>query len=533
MQSVVLYDATLREGAQGAGASFTVEDKLRIVQMLDTLGVAYIEAGNPGSNPKDAEFYRRVQGKPLKHAKLVAFGATCRVGVAPQDDANIQALLSAQTPVVAIFGKSWDFHVTEVLKATLDQNLDIITQTIAYLCEQGREVVFDAEHFFDGYKHNSRYALRVLDAALAAGASYLALCDTNGGCFPHEIEAITAEVVARYGGQRVGIHCHNDTGMAEANAIVALRAGAVMAQVTMGGLGERCGNTNLFTLLPNLQLKLGYNCIGEEELSQLTHICHAFYDLANTQPDQRAPYVGRNAFSHKAGMHIDGVNKNAASFEHVDPATVGAERHFLVSEVAGRMAVYKKVRRILPNIRKDSPEIGAIVENLKQREFEGYQFEGAEASFELMVRELVGIHKPHFDLKSFKVMINEPALDGEVASAVVQVRVDGKEEISAAVGNGPVNALDGALRRALGGFYPMLGEMRLTDYKVHVLDSRQASAATVRVLIESRDGRRVWYTTGVSSDIIAASWRALVDSLEYKLLLDGVPAPRSNGHSNP
>lgn len=518
-KQAVIYDATLREGVQGAGATFSVEDKLRIVELLDSMGVAYIEAGNPGSNPKDAEFYQKVALNPPKHAKLAAFGATCRVGVSPAEDANIKALLSADTPVVTIFGKTWDFHVTEVLRATPEQNLQIIADTVGYLCAQGREVVFDAEHFFDGYKRNPEYALAALSAAREAGAAWLCLCDTNGGCFPQEVARIVTEVEGRFG-PCVGIHAHNDTGMAEANAVIAMENGAVMAQVTLGGWGERCGNTDLFTLVPNLQLKLGYSCIGGQSLLQLAEYSRRFYDLANEPPVARAPYVGHNAFAHKAGMHIDGVNKNAASFEHIDPASVGAKRQFLLSEVAGRVAVLKKVQRFMPDLTRDSPEIAAIIGELKRMEHNGYQFEGAQASFELMVRRLLGRHTPFFELKGFKVMINEPALDGEIASAVVQVRVGGQEEISAAVGNGPVNALDQAARRALERFYPSLGAARLTDFKVRVLNSRDATAAPVRVVIESTDNRHTWRTTGVSTDMINASWSALVDSLEYKLLLD-------------
>lgn len=522
-KQAIIYDATLREGVQGAGATFSVEDKLRIVELLDNMGVAYIEAGNPGSNPKDAEFYQKVALAPPQHAKLAAFGATCRVGVAPQDDANIQALLSANTPVVTIFGKTWDFHVTEVLRATLDQNLTIISDTVSYLHAQGREVVFDAEHFFDGYKRNPDYAMAALRAAHKAGASWLCLCDTNGGCFPHEISQIVQTVVQHFG-DCVGIHAHNDIGMAEANAVTAIRNGSMMAQVTMGGWGERCGNTDLFTLLPNLQLKLGYDCVPNDQLIKLAEYSRQFYDLANEPAHARAPYVGHNAFAHKAGMHIDGVNKNAASFEHIAPESVGAQRQFLLSEVAGRVAVLKKVQNFMPDLTKDSPEIVAIMEQLKHMEHTGYQFEGAQASFELMVRRLLGQHTPYFDLKGFKVMINEPALDGEIASAVVQVRVHDQEEISAAVGNGPVNALDKAARRALERFYPSLSTVRLTDFKVRVLDSRDATAAPVRVVIQSTDSRHTWKTTGVSTDVIDASWNALVDSLEYKLLLDKVQA---------
>ena len=520
-KKVLLYDATLREGAQGADTAFSVQDKLRVVELLDDLGISYIEAGNPGSNPKDAEFYRLVRFSPPRNAKLVAFGSTCRVKTPPSEDKNVQALLSAQTPAVAIFGKSWDFHVTDILKTTLEDNLALIYHTVEYISRQNKEVIFDAEHFFDGYKHNSAYAMEALQTALNAGAKWLCLCDTNGGCFPNEVEKVTKEVVGRFG-NCVGIHAHNDTGMAEANAIVAVGGGACMVQTTLGGWGERCGNTDLFTVLPNLQLKLGYDCVPADNLKRLHARSLAFYDLVNTNANPRSPYVGRYAFSHKAGMHIDGVTKNSSSFEHVDPALVGMDRAFLLSEVSGRTAVFKKVQRIAKNITKDSPEIERIIEELKRLEYEGYQFEGAEASFELMVRRLLGLYQPFFVLRGFRVSVNEPALDGEIAAAMVQVRVGEDDEISAAVGNGPVHALDRAARRALERFYPTLHDSRLSDFKVRVLDSRNGTAAPVRVLIESTDSRRSWTTTGVSTDIINASWNALVDSLEYKLLLDGI-----------
>ncbi|MFZ5974623.1 MAG: citramalate synthase [Bacillota bacterium] len=517
----VIYDATLREGAQGAGASFTVEDKLKIVDMLDELGVSYIEAGNPGSNPKDAAFFERMQNHPLKQAKLTAFGATCRVGVDPKDDANIQALMSANTPVVCIFGKSWDFHVTEILKATLEENLAIIAETVRYFKQQGKEVVYDAEHFFDGYKNNPEYALRTLESAHNAGADWLCLCETNGGTFPNEIEAIFKDVAARFNA-KLGIHAHNDTGMAEANAVMAALNGATMVQVTIAGWGERCGNTDLFTLLPNLQLKLGFDCLPPEKLQTLVSFAHTFHELANLGVNPRAPYVGFNAFAHKAGMHIDAVAKNPTSFEHVPPALVGAERAFLISEVAGRTAVLKKIQRIVPDVQKDSPDIRKIVEQLKQLEYQGYQFEGADASFELMVLRTLGLHKPFFTLKGFKVIVNEPAPDGKIASAMVHILVDGVEEVTAAIGNGPVNALDIATRKALERFYPSLNSMVLSDYRVRVLDSKFATAAPVRVLIESSDAQHTWTTVGVSTDIIEASWHALVDSLEYKLFKDNM-----------
>lgn len=517
---VVLYDATLREGAQGPGASFTVEDKLRIVDMLDDLGVTYIEAGNPGSNPKDAAFYDRMKSHSLKQAKLVAFGSTSRVGIDPKDDANVKALLSAQTPVVCIFGKSWDFHVEHILKATLQQNIDIIGDTVRYLKAQGKEVVYDAEHFFDGYKHNPEYAVKTLHAANDAGADWLCLCETNGGCFPSEVSEITKKMVDIFG-DKIGIHAHNDTGMADANAVSSVQNGGKMVQFTIAGWGERCGNTNIFTILPNLQLKLGYDCITPEKMKGMVKFAHAFHELANQGIEPGSPYVGFNAFAHKAGMHIDAITKNSKSFEHVDPELVGAKRSFLISEVAGRSAVLKRIQSIVPDVSKDSPAISQIVNKIKEMELQGYQFEGADASFELMVLRELNMHEPYFMLEDFKTMVIEPPRTcGEAASAMVHIKVDGEDEVTAANGNGPVNAIDRAIRKALKRFYPAVEEISLTDYRVRVLDTKFATAAQVRVLIESTDSKDTWTTVGVSADIIEASWQALVDSLEYKLMKD-------------
>lgn len=516
---VTLYDATLREGAQGAGASFSLEDKVRIVHLLDELGVPYIEAGNPGSNPKDAEFYARMRNIHLKNSRLAAFGATCRVGADPEQDGNLQALLSAETPVITLFGKSWDFHVTHVLHAELAQNVDIIAKSIRYFTDRGREVCFDAEHFFDGYKHNPDYALQVLTAARQAGARWLCLCDTNGGCFPHEVADITRRCVELFG-DAVGIHAHNDTGMAEANTTQAILQGAGMAQVTANGLGERCGNADLFTTVPNLQLKLGHPCLPQDSLAALRSTSLAISELCNQQPDARKPYVGAQAFTHKAGMHIDGVSKHPTTFEHVPPDSVGNERTFVLSEIAGRAAVLAKIQKVLPDIDKGAPEVALMVERLKHMEFEGYQFEGADASFELEVRRMLRPFPPLFELKNFKVIVTEPAHDGDIATAMIEVLVGGVSEITAANGNGPVNALDAAARKALEHFYPQLRSMFLSDYKVRVLDSGKATASRVRVLVESQDESDHWTTVGVSGDVIGASWIALTDSLEYKLLKD-------------
>lgn len=514
---VIIYDSTLRDGAQAQGISFTLEDKLKIVKRLDKLGIAYIEAGNPGSNPKDQEFFDRVKQLKLNNAKLIAFGSTRRVNTPASEDANLQSLLAAGTTAIAIFGKSWDFHVTDVLRTTLEENLSMISDTIRYLKDKGKEVVYDAEHFYDGYKANPEYAMKSLQAACDAGADYLCLCDTNGGTFPGEIFKITEAVVRQFN-VAVGIHCHNDTGMGVANSIMAVQAGATQVQGTINGFGERCGNANLCAIIPNLQLKLGYSCIPGENMKWLTTTARYVSDIANIVNDERAPYVGKYAFAHKAGMHADAVNKVSEAYEHIHPETVGNERNFLMSEVAGRSAVLNRITEVDDTITKDSPKTRLILEKLKEMERDGYQYEGAESSFELMIRKVLGKYRPTFDLKEFKVVINEPSLEGINSTVMIKIDVGGQTEITAAEGDGPVNALDKALRKALERFYPQIKEMKLTDFKVRVLDSTSATAAKVRVLIESTDGEEVWTTVGVSSDIIDASYKALVDSIEYKLL---------------
>ncbi len=512
------YDTTLRDGSQAQGISFSVDDKLKIVRKLDELGITYIEAGNPGSNPKDLEFFRRVGELKLRHARIIAFGSTCKVGADPAEDKQLASLLSANTPAVAIFGKTWDYHATAILRTTLDENLRMIRATIAYLKDQNKEVVFDAEHFFDGYKANPDYALQALAAAVEGGADSLALCDTNGGSFPDEIFDITRVVVERFPGVAVGIHCHNDCELAVANSVRAVQAGATQVQGTINGIGERCGNANLCAIIPNLQLKLGFAVIPPASMVQLTPVARFVSETANVLHNDKAAYVGADAFAHKGGMHIDAVNKNPVSYEHVSPDTVGNARKILMSEVAGRATILGKINEIDASLDKDSPETHAIIGRLKALEHEGYQFESAESSFELLVRKMLGKFKPSFELKQFRVMVSEPALDGvNNSSAMIKIHVDGEDEITAAEGDGPVNALDKALRRALERFYPQLREMKLTDYKVRVLDSDKASAAKVRVLIESADSQDSWTTIGVSTDVIDASWRALVDAIEYKL----------------
>lgn len=524
---VTAYDSTLRDGAQAQGVSFTVEDKLKIVAQLDALGVGYIEAGNPGSNPKDLEFFKRVAELELQHAKIIAFGSTRRIGIKVEDDNNLKSLLSANTQAVAIFGKSWDYQVTDILRTTLDENLNMVADTIAYLKQQGKEVVFDAEHFYDGYKANAEYAFATLKAASDAGADVLVLCDTNGGTFPNEVFEITHKVVSQFGsvqsgGVQVGIHCHNDCEMAVANSVAAVQAGASQVQGTINGIGERCGNANLCSIIPNLQLKLGLNCIPPENISTLTHVARFVNEVANMPFNDKAPYVGNDAFSHKGGMHIDAVNKNPISYEHINPEQVGNIRHILVSEVAGRGALLNKLQQIEPNLTKDSPDTIRVLEQLKALEHEGYQFEGAESSFDLLVHKLLGKFVPFFSLKQYNVSIFEPSADGLNSSATIHVNVNGRDANATAQGDGPVNALDKAMRKALEQFYPAINEIKLVDYKVRVLDSSQATAAKVRVIIESTDQQQNWTTIGVSTDIIEASWLALKDAVEYKLMRDGV-----------
>ena len=483
---------------------------------LDEFGVDYIEGGNPGSNPKDLEFFEKVAGMEMKHAKIVAFGSTRRAGIPVEEDLNVGALLRAGTSAVAIFGKSWDFHVTDIIRTTLDENLRMIQDTISFMKKKGKEVIYDAEHFFDGYKNNPEYAMKTLDAAVEAGADWLVLCDTNGGAFPTEIASIVREVCRRYT-VPVGIHCHNDGGMAVANSIMAVESGATQVQGTVNGYGERCGNANLCTVIPNLQLKMGKSCIPEENMKELTAVSRYISEVANLALNLRQPYVGNSAFAHKGGMHIDAVQKNPHSFEHIPPELVGNKRRILMSEVSGRSTILAKIQEVAPWVTKSSPETQELIDELKRLEYEGYQFEGAESSFELMVRRKLGKHKKFFHVRDFRVLSEEHWKGDYSASATIKVQVDGVDEITAAEGDGPVNALDKALRKALQMFYPSLSRMRLTDYKVRVLDTSKATAAKVRVHIESTDGERVWGTVGVSTNIIEASWLALIDSIEYFL----------------
>jgi 2-isopropylmalate synthase len=517
-----LYDTTLRDGTQGEGVSFSMEDKVRIAQRLDALGIHYIEGGWPGSNPKDLRFFKRVQGAVFKTAKISAFGATRRPGVRPQEDPNLQALVEAGPPVVTIFGKSWDFHVTAALGTTLEENIAMIGDSIAYLLKHFEDVIYDAEHFFDGFKRNRDYALATLRAAEAAGAHCLVLCDTNGGCVPGEIAGILAEVkkVVRPESP-LGIHVHNDTECAVANTLAAVAGGVNHVQGTINGYGERCGNANLVSIIPNLMLKMGLESIPRENLRDLRDVSRFVSELANRKPWAAQPYVGDSAFAHKGGIHVSAVLKHPDTYEHVDPVSVGNHRRVLVSELAGQSNILWKAREYGIDLDKNTPDARRILETLKRLEDEGFQFEGAEASFELLMERALGNHRPYFELQGFRVIVEEQGTGTEpVAEATVKVRVKGIEEHTAASGNGPVNALDHALRKALEDFYPNLRQMSLLDYKVRILDESKATAAKTRVLITSGDGDETWGTVGVADNIIEASWQALVDSVEYKLRRD-------------
>ena len=519
MSRIAVLDSTLRDGAQGEGISFSVTDKLNIARALDELGVDIIEAGNPGSNPKDLEFFKEARGLELQHAVLAAFGPTRRRGAKCQEDEGLKSLLSADTPIVVLFGKSWDLHVKQVLKASLEENLEMIRDTVAHCRAAGRRVIYDAEHFFDGYKADGSYALSTLRAAAEAGAECLVLCDTNGGSLPGVVGELTSRVLKEIG-LPVGIHTHNDSGLAVANALASVQAGATQVQGTLVGFGERCGNANLSTLTADIVLKLGLECLRPNSLPNLSRVTRRVAEIANVNFDEGLPYVGLHAFAHKGGMHVDAVAKTPISFEHVPPETVGNARRILASEVGGRSVVLDRVKRLDPTATKDSPLVAQVVKRLKEMERLGYQFEGADASLDILMRKAAGKYKPFFELGRYRTIGEEPAEGRVSAQAMVKIRVEGEDAISAAEGDGPVNALDLALRKALERFYPALASMRLTDYKVRVLDTMGATAASVRVLIESSDGETAWTTVGVSTDIIEASWLALVDSIEYKLIND-------------
>lgn len=514
---VEVYDTTLRDGTQGENVSLSVDDKLKVTQLLDELGVAYIEGGWPGSNPKDATYFERVRTLELRHARIAAFGMTCRVGSRPEDDDNIRALLDAETPVVTVVGKTSLLHVRDVLRTTPEENLRLIRESLAYLKAHGREVVYDAEHFFDGYKLDADYTLQTLQAALEGGADVLVLCDTNGGSMPWEIEHITNTVVEAFPGAKLGIHTHNDGEMAVANTLAAVRQGAVQVQGTINGYGERCGNANLCSILPNLELKMGCRCLPEGSLIRMTHVSRTVSEIANMAPNNQAAYVGKSAFAHKGGMHAAAVRRNVNSYQHVDPATVGNELRVLVSDLSGRGNIQTKAEQYKLSLSSDA--VRDVVEEIKALEHQGFVFEGAEASVAMLMCRRQSGYQPPFELVDFMVVVERRAGRGLFAEATVKLRVKGQELHTVAEGDGPVDALDRAMRKALLPVYPQLENFHLTDYKVRILDGNNGTAATTRVLIDTQNGHRRWSTVGASANIIEASWRALADSVEYGLTM--------------
>ncbi|HVL80837.1 MAG TPA: citramalate synthase [Actinomycetota bacterium] len=514
---VDLFDTTLRDGAQMEGLTLTVDDKLRLAAKIDELGVQYIEGGWPGSNPKDEEFFRRAPDElRLKHARLVAFSSTRRANVTPGKDTNLRALVAAGTPVACIVGKSWDLQVREALRTTLDENLKMVSDSVRYLKRHFDEVLFDAEHFFDGYKRNERYALQVLEAAAGSGADVLVLCDTNGGCLPDEVGRITAEVVARFD-MAIGIHCHNDCEVGVANSLAAVDAGAVHVQGTMNGYGERCGNANLLSIAANLALKKGVECLPDGHVGKLTEVAHFVAEVCNRSLSPNQPFVGSSAFAHKAGLHASAVARRRDLYEHIEPELVGNVRHLVVSELAGRSTIVIKAQELGVDIGGERTVTG-VLRHIKELEHVGYHFEAADGSFELLLRRATGWEQEFFRIESFRTITESDGRGGVSSEATVKLYARGERIISTAEGNGPVNALDAALRSALAGLYPELTQIHLADYKVRILDESKGTGAVTRVLIESTDGEKEWGTVGVSENIIEASWEALLDGYVYGLL---------------
>ena len=515
--TVTILDSTLRDGEQGEGLSFTVNDKLKITRLLDELGVHYIEGGWPGTNPKASDYFRLVKKEKLKNAKIVAFSSTCRPGRQAKDDENLKNVLQAGTAVVTIFGKSWDLHVTDALKISLKENLALIADTIRFLKSRKKEVFFDAEHFFDAYKNNPDYALQVLLTAQKAGADLLVLCDTNGGTLPQEIEKIIRTIKTKVT-LPLGIHTHNDTESAVANTLVAVQAGAGHVQGTINGYGERCGNANLCAIIPSLQLKMNRKILPAKKLSALTQTAYHISEIANLPPNNQMAYVGRSAFAHKAGVHVNAIQKNAATYEHIDPALVGNKQRVLISEMSGISNLIYKAKTMNIDLTKEDPEAKQILQKIKDLEYYGYHFEEGEASLELLIKKMLGKYKPLFELISFHVTNEKFSSEQMLVEATVKIKIKDREIHTVADGNGPVSALGRALRKALEKDYPLVKNFSLSDYRVRVLDSRDGTEAKVRVIIETRSADNSWGTVGVSTDIIEASWSALVDSIEYGLL---------------
>ncbi|MDY6855376.1 MAG: citramalate synthase [Thermodesulfobacteriota bacterium] len=517
---VKIYDTTLRDGIQAEDINFSVTDKIKIAQRMDEMGFHYIEGGWPGSNPKDMQFFKEIQRIDLQSSKIVAFGRTTRAGIPPENDKNIQALIHSKTLTVAIVGKSWDLHVTDALKISLNENLEIIHNSLTFLKSEVQEVFFDAEHFFDGFKANPKYSLMTLQSAQDTGVDCIILCDTNGGSMPFEIQEIIEEVRKSIK-VPLGIHTHNDSEMAVANAIIAVKSGVKQIQGTINGYGERCGNANLCSVIPNLKLKLNIDCISSEHMKRLRELSRFVNELANLRPNKHQPYVGDSAFAHKGGIHVSAVKRNPKTYEHIKPELVGSKQRILISDLSGKSNIISKAAEFNIDLDDTHPATINILKNMKELENQGYQFEGAEASFEILMMNALKNKKKYFDLIGFRVIDQKEKENSPPQSeATIMVKVRGKIEHTAAVGNGPVNALDNALRKALEKFYPELKEMELIDYKVRVLSTGEGTKARVRVLIESGDKKDKWGTVGVSHDIIEASWQALVDSIDYKLLKD-------------
>ncbi|MFQ5479655.1 MAG: citramalate synthase [Thermodesulfobacteriota bacterium] len=519
-KKIILYDTTLRDGTQAEEVAFSVEDKVRVALRLDELGLDYIEGGWPGSNPRDIEFFKAMKGQSLSHSTLVSFGATRRARVKAKDDPSVKNLVRSGTPVVTIFGKSWKMHVQKALRVTLAENLDMIGETIEYLKKRVDKVFYDAEHFFDGYKADARYAMKTIETALDAGADYIVLCDTNGGTLPFEVAKIVAHVRENINAP-IGIHAHNDADTAVAASLAAVREGAGMVQGTINGFGERCGNADLCSIIPALQLKMGLNCLEKGRLGKLRETSRFVYEIANISQRKHQPYVGQSAFAHKAGIHVSAVLRNPLTYEHIEPESVGNNQRVLVSDLSGRSSIVSKAAQFGLDVKSDSPVIKDVLERLKTLENEGFQYEGAEASFELLVQKALKKKKRYFKLHGFRVIDEKRTADLiPHAEATIKIEVDGEVEHTAAEGTGPVNALDVALRKALERFYPGLKDVGLIDFKVRVLAGQHGTAAKVRVLVLSGDGLDKWGTVGVSENVIEACWRALVDSLEYKLYKD-------------
>lgn len=520
-EKIIIYDSTLRDGTQGEDINFTVQDKVRIAEKLVDFGVDFIEGGWPGSNPRDIDFFNEIKKSRIDIKNISAFGSTRRAKRTCDNDENIQALLATNVPNITIFGKTWDLHVEEALRISLDKNLELINDSLCYLKQRADNVFYDAEHFFDGYKVNKDYAIQTLKAAIDAKADCLILCDTNGGTLPHELASIIEEVKSEIGTYPLGIHCHNDGDCAVANSVIAVQHGIRHVQGTINGYGERCGNANLCSIVPNLQIKLKYNCVPEKKLKSVRSVSRLINELGNLKHNIHQPFVGRSAFAHKGGVHVSAILKNAKTYEHIEPELVGNRQRVLVSDLSGKSNLLYKAKDFGLDVESDDPRISQVLEDLKILENKGFQYEGAEASFELLVCKAMGTFRKFFDLLGFRVIDEKrSAIEPPISEATIMLMVGGEIEHTASVGNGPVNALDNAMRKALEKFYPSLANMRLFDYKVRILPGVDGTKSITRVLIESKDDKDVWGTVGVAYNIIDASYQALSDAIEYKLYKD-------------